>query len=54
MGHLLASQHPVDIPNKAGVHGLLYGALCCDAPSESRGKAPKSRTILRYLKAGNS
>ena len=48
------SQHPVDIPNIAWVHGLLYGALCCDAPSKSRGKAQKSRTILRYLKPENS
>ena len=48
------SQHPVDISNIAGVHGALYGTSWCDATSGSRGKAPKSRTILRYLKPENS
>ena len=42
------SQHPMGIPNIAGVHGALYGAWWCNPLVRSRGKAPKAPTILRY------
>ena len=52
---MLLSQHPVGIPNVAGVHGALCGAWWCNPPRwGQRGKVPKTPTILRYLKPENS
>ena len=33
VNRLLLSQHPMGIPNIAGVYGGLYGAWWCDPPS---------------------
>ena len=34
---MLLSQHPVGIPNVAGVHGALCGAWWCNPPGGVRG-----------------
>ena len=36
----LLSQHPIAIPNVAGVHGALYGAWWYDPPGGFRDKVP--------------
>ena len=40
------SQHPMGIPNIAGVHGALYGAWWGDLPSGVQGQSLKGTNYL--------